>query len=747
MSLDERRARSEYCDQYLVELFSSALHQHPAITQAGVAIAAVGGYGRGQLFPQSDIDIVFLVQGHGEEIQSWVNSILYPLWDKKFKVDYSVRTIEETLEVFQSDIKVLLGLLDIRHLAGNSSLVAQVGDAAHQYWRKSLPTKVAEIKELIRQQHHHSGDLAYLLEPDIKESRGGLRDITLLRGLALSDHVELSQEKIDQSSVVLENVREVLHNLGGKDKLFLQMQDEVAERLNYASADALMSEVSHAARTIDYLLRIGLDQVEHQHSGIFSRFLPSKKPTEIAKSVFFSGRDVFLADGFDLDLDPIAPLRCAALAAQRGLTISRASAATIAYQLSTGKGILPTPWPDEARENLISLIGAGPAMVEVFETLEQEEILFFYLPEWRQVRSLPQRNALHRHTVDRHMVETAICAASYARKVKRPDLLFIAALLHDIGKGSEEDHSERGAELIAGIAHRLGFDASDVATLQMLVRHHLLLPATATRRDLDDPATIAAVAELVPENLELLHYLSFADGEATGKAAWSTWKARLVEDLVRRVKLLQAGAPVEAEPIVEHLADVKALTVSVDGSPEMMVVTIASPDRPGLLSIVAGALSNLRLDVRSARTKTVGSIAYMRWVVIADSQSQTPKAHDIQELIEKSLQGTFDLAQRIEERKRAYAQVPSIAVPAPVVAILEDAATDASIIEVRSHDRPALLFTIGDAITQCRVDIRSAIVTTLGSEAIDTLYVTEIHGGALSPERAEQVRQRIETLL
>jgi [protein-PII] uridylyltransferase len=418
--------------------------------------------------------------------------------------------------------------------------------------------------------------------------------------------------------------------------------------------------------------------------------------------------------------------------------------------LDAGRGALPTPWPREAREYLISLIGAGPAMVEIFEALDQEEILFHWIPEWRGVRSLPQRNVLHRHTVDRHMVETAVSAAALTREVHRPDLLLFTALFHDIGKGTEEDHSIRGEELIEPLAARIGFNESDVVTIQKLIRHHLLLSATATRRDLDDPATISSVSENISDlgTLELLHALSIADGIATGRAAWSDWKATLVSDLVRRVKLaitdntLMEQPELTAEQIAR--AAIGTLSVAIEDRGSVYAIEVIAPDKTGLLSIVSGVLNILRLDVRSARTKTINEVAVMEWIVLPD-----PNAPDLsQEVLARELTRGFEsegkLAQRIQERIDAYAQMPTIPVPAPVVETFLDAATDATIIEVRSHDRPALLFSIGDTVRKCNIDIRSAIVTTLGAEAIDTLYVTEIGGGALTAERANEVASRIQ---
>ena len=287
----------------------------------------------------------------------------------------------------------------------------------------------------------------------------------------------------------------------------------------------------------------------------------------------------------------------------------------------------------------------------------------------------------------------------------------------------------------------------------MLVKHHLLLSATATRRDLDDPATIASVAEVIPnlQVLELLHALSIADGEATGRAAWTDWKASLVAELVKRVALAITDNTVALQPELTEeqraKADSGVLAVSIEDRDSVYAIEIVVPDKTGLLSIVAGVLNLLRLDVRSARTKSHGDSAVMEWIVIPDPHAPTLTEKNLHHEIEEAIRNRSSLAARIEERIQAYAQLPTIPVPDPVVETFLDAATDATIIEVRSHDRPALLFGIGDTITRSNIDIRSAIVTTLGAEAIDTLYVTEIGGGPLSPERAEEVATRLRAAL
>lgn len=757
MSTRERRDRSNESDRFLSQLFHKAI-QDLGEAELGkeIALAAVGGYGRGELSPGSDLDILFIHSGRvsSEKLKALVNEVLYPLWDTK-SVDHSVRTRSETRDAATSDLRVATGLLDIRLISGNADLVANVQSDALELWRKNAKENLQDLHKSLQERHTRAGELAYLLEPDLKEARGGLRDIQALRAIALSGAVTVPLEKISWAESTLNNVRESLHIASGrgKDRLLFQEQDKVAELLKYADADSMMGDVARAARSVDYLLDYTWHTLEHKGKDGLGRILKRPRVATVAKNVSASNREIVIDTFTSFNEDPVVGLRAAATAAQLGLPLSLDTCTELSEALKKGEGVLSNPWPREARELLIALIGAGEAMVGIFEILDQEEIIFHWIPEWMSVRSLPQRNALHRHTVDRHMVETAVHAAALTRKVQRPDLLLFAALFHDIGKGTQEDHSERGVRLIEPIAQRIGFDAKDIEVLKNLVLHHLLLSSTATRRDLDDPATIASVVSVIPDvnTLELLHALSIADGEATGSAGWSEWKATLVNDLVQRVKRAMAGAEVAQQPEVsqEQIAQAEkgVLRVTLEEHSSGYAVEVISPDKPGLLSIVAGVFNISRLDVKSARTKTLGNSAVMYWIVTPEPHAPEVTDTKLHELIAAALVDSKDVEEKLFARAAAYASIPTIPVPDPEVEIFTDAATDATVIEVRSHDRPGLLFRIGAAITQSKIDIRSAIVTTLGAEAIDTLYVTELTGGPLSSERANEVASHLKQAL
>ena len=749
MSTRERRERSDKVDEELTSLFHGALSQL-GISERSAALAAVGGYGRGELSPGSDLDLLILHAGlTPEDLKDFVNAFLYPLWSTNKKIDYSLRTKSETLSAAEDDIKVALGLLDLRHVAGNSDLTEEVATASLEQWRKEYKKNLPKLRASLDERHDRAGELAYLLEPDLKEARGGLRDINSLRALAKLDLIDVALDRVAAAESVLMNVRDALHESSKRDRdqLLFTEQDKVATLLKYADADVLMLDVAKSARAVDYTASRTWDRIERlSKRNLFKR----SRPIGVAKGLVSFDGELAIDEGYEIESDSALGLRAAAIAAQNALHLTVDACIDMATRIQD----LPTPWPRQTREDLVTLIGAGEHMIETFEALDQEGLIGRWIPEWSHVRFLPQRNVLHRHTVDRHMLETAFRAAALTRKVHRPDLLLIAALFHDIGKGfPNKDHSEYGEVLIQPLARRMGFDDEDVATLALMIKHHLLLSAVATRRDLDDPQTILFVLSHIQdaETLELLHALSIADGEATGTTAWSKWKAGLVQDLVNRCLAAMAGiAPAPQLELTEEqiaIAQSGELTISLHPRDENYVIEIISPDRTGLLSIVAAVLSISRLDVRSARTRTIGSSAVMTWLVALDAFAPVPTQEGLHALLSKALDREIDINKRIEERISNYRKYPGIPTPPPVVTATNDLATNATVVEVRTHDKPGVLFNVSRTISKFGVDIRAAIVATLGAEAFDTIYITDLQGNALSEEKAKILANQVENYL
>ena len=749
MGTRERRERSDASDRELVELFRGAL-TISGVTEKQIALAAVGGFGRGELSPGSDLDILFIHSGLDEStLSAFVKAMLNPLWSVGRQVDYSVRTRAETKAVARGDIKVIMGLLDLRHVAGNPYLTESLSAQSQKQWRKKFRSYIPMLRASIRERTETFGELAFLLEPDLKEARGGLRDINTIRAISKSEFVPVSLDRLAAAEALFSQVRDVLHGVTGRsrDQLLLTEQDAVAAAMEFVDADALMLELSRAARTVDYVMQLSWFEIERRLHRISLR---RSKSVPLAKGLVRHRNEIGVEIGYDIFSDPGIGLRAAALAAQRGVRISLESIERLADEFA----LLPTPWPRQSREDLVALIGAGEAMIPIFESLDQEDLISRWIPEWSHMRFLPQRNVLHHHTVDRHMLETAVRAAALTREVHRPDLLLVGALLHDIGKGyTGKDHSEYGAQLIHQLARRLGFSERDATTLAKMVEHHLLLPTVATRRDIDDPQTIEYVKSLVhsAELLELLHALSIADGEATGRTAWSEWKAGLVENLVERTLAAMQGVtpPPQPELTASQLARVSdgSLSLEIFDLGDVLNLEIVAPDRVGLLSAITAVFAVTRLDVRSAKTRTVDGIAVMNWLVNVDINLPSPSQEGLLELIERALFGTDDLRFRIEERIRSYRRRPGILVPPPVVTAITQIVTDATIIEVRMHDRPALLHTVATAISEFGVDIRGAIVSTLGAEAFDTLYVTDLNGAPLEHDQAVELASQLEIIL
>ncbi|MEU8520611.1 [protein-PII] uridylyltransferase [Streptomyces sp. NPDC048577] len=776
-----RAALARLTDDWLNGLFAAARPPR------GVALVAVGGYGRGELSPRSDLDLVLLHDGTTDAgtLAALADRIWYPVWDLGLALDHSVRTPAEARRTAGEDLKVQLGLLDARHIAGDLGLVTALRTTVLADWRNQAPGRLPELDALCRERAERMGELQFLLEPDLKEARGGLRDAQVLRAVAASWLADAPREGLDAARRRLLDARDALHLATGRatDRLALQEQDAVARELGLLDADTLLREVYEAARVISYATDVTWREVNRVlkarsrrprlRSLLGGRTGGAKQPvarTPLAEGVVEMDGEVVLARTARPERDAVLPLRAAAAAAQSGLPISLHAVRRLATAAP-----LPVPWPAEAREELVTLLGAGEATVPVWEALEAEGLVTRLLPDWERVRCRPQRNPVHTWTVDRHLVETAVRASSLTRRVGRPDLLLVAALLHDIGKGWPGDHSVAGETIARDVATRIGFDRADVGVIATVVRHHLLLVETATRRDLEDPATVQAVATAVgtPGALELLHALTEADALATGPAAWSTWRASLVADLVKRVAGVLAGEPAadpeQAAPSAEQerLA-VEALrtgepVLALHAEPEHpgdgpepvgVELHIALPDRSGVLPAAAGVLALHRLTVRAMDLRAIepptelgaSAVLVLSWRVAAEYGS-LPQAARLRADLVRALDGTLDIPARLAEREAAYPRRRGVQAPPPRVTVASGDSRLATVIEVRAQDAPGLLHRIGRALDSAAVRVRSAHVSTLGANAVDAFYVTDGSGAPLTATEAAEVARSLEAAL
>ncbi|WP_329138621.1 [protein-PII] uridylyltransferase [Streptomyces sp. NBC_00670] len=790
-----RTALSHLTDNWLATLFTTAAAAAGTASDTGsagtrgVALVAVGGYGRGELSPRSDLDLLLLHDGTDpHRVAALADRLWYPVWDLGLALDHSVRTPAEARRTAADDLKVQLGLLDARHLAGDLALTTATRTTVLADWRNQAPKRLPQLQELCAERAARHGELRYLLEPDLKEARGGLRDATALRAVAASWLADAPREGLDDARRRLLDVRDALHLTTGRatDRLALQEQDQVAAALGLPTADALLRQVYEAARVLSYAGDVTWREVGRvlRSRAVRPRLRAmlgggGKQPAErspLAEGVVEQDGEAVLARTARPERDPVLPLRAAAAAAQAGLPLSPHAVRRLAATTRP----LPTPWPAEAREQLVTLLGAGRPTVDVWEALEAEGLITRLLPDWERVRCRPQRNAVHLWTVDRHLIETAVRASALTRRVGRPDLLLVAALLHDLGKGWPGDHSVTGETIARDAAARIGFDRADATVLATLVRHHLLLVETATRRDLDDPATVRAVADAVGSQgtLELLHALTEADALATGPAAWSSWRGSLVADLVARVAARLAGDTPAEPDTTAPTAEQERLAVEAlrTGGPVLALharaeppadddpgrdrpeplgveLLIAVPEQTGVLPAVAGVLALHRLTVRTAELRALdppdgveGSVLVLDWRVAAEYGS-LPQATRLRADLVRALDGSLDIASRLAERDAAYPRRRGVPAPPPRVTVAAAASRHATVIEVRAQDAPGLLHRIGRALEKAGVRVRSAHAGTLGANAVDAFYVTGETGSPLPPREATSVARALEEAL
>jgi [protein-PII] uridylyltransferase len=713
----------------------------------GVALAVVGGYGRREPAPGSDLDLL-LLHRDGVDVGELANSIWYPIWDAGVGLDHSVRTVDEAVAIARDDLRVMLGLLDLRHAAGDGSLTTSLRERAFAAWRRDASRRLPELVDAVRERGERVGELAFLLEPDLKEARGGVRDVHALTAIAAAWVADGPSPAVRSAYLWLLDVRGELHRRlpRGSDRLVAQEQAPVAAALGLADSDELMRRVHESGRLIAYATDEACRRAAvatRSARRLERRGAATRRP--LADGVVEQDGEVQLARDADPAADPVLVLRVAAAAAQAALPI----AAHALSRLAAESAALPEPWPGPARDAFVATLGAGRGAIHVLEALDLSGLLERLVPEWPAVRCKPQHNPVHRYTVDRHLIETAVEAAALSRRVSRPDLLLLGAFLHDIGKGFPGDHTQAGVERVPLITRRMGLADDEIDVVTALVEHHLLLPDTALRRDLGDPATIEIVTRAVRDTttLELLYALTEADAAATGPAAWNDWKAGLIAELVRRV-----AAAVEGEHLAEFetitaeqraLAESGELAVDLAGS----VVTIVAPDRPGLMSRWAGVVALHRLAIRSATATSLETSRHRMAITSLEVAPRFGSLPDVEALaadIRRAYDDMLPIAAKLDERERTYATAAAAAGAPPTVLWFDDESHHSTIVEVRTHDSEGLLHRLTTVLAEHELDVRSARIQTLGAEVVDAFYVVGVDGRTVDdPER----RARIEAAL
>ncbi len=736
-----RAEHADLVDAWLVERWVEA-----GAPAQGAALAAIGSLGRRDLGPASDLDLVLLVDPErvGErEAAALAGALWYPIWDSGTSLDHAVRSPAQNEEVAHDDLRAAIALLDLRLLAGDGALVEDSQARVRRVWRTQARRRRTELIDLAEDRASRYAALAHSSEPNLKSDRGGLRDVTMIRALAgswLADHDHVA---VDRAAEVLLDARDALQAVTGRSgtRLGRPDQDAVAALCSVDDADDHLAHLAEASRTISWELHRGVRaaQAAAAPGGRATIGTGAERRPQLSRlehGVVVQAGEISVDPRVE---DPVRELAAVRHAAVTGLPLTDATLARLAADPPA------LPLTVAQRDVLVDAL-AGQHLADVYEALDVHGIVTAWIPAWEGVRNRPQRSPVHRFTVDRHQIETVLEAQALLPRVDRPDLLLVAALLHDLGKrAGARDHAREGAPLAREAALGLGFSDADAAIVADLVREHLTLVETATGRDPSDPATLAALLEAIggdARRLELLRALTEADARAAGPAAWSTWRASLVDHLTDRARASLAGSlggPQEflaPQPAVERAVleavrrtgAAQVLYPAPTGEGHVSQICLGAPDAPGVFAAMARVLARHRIDVRSAVVSTIDGVAVDTWWVNG-RPADLPHPTALRSALAREIARRTDPAARVLDVPPGAPARTSEEIP--VVTLLPGASDGATVIQVNAANRPSLLADVAEMITAHRLNVRSAHVVTLGRRAVDVLYVTDAKGREL----------------
>ena len=552
-----------------------------------VAVVALGGYGRQELFPFSDIDVMILFRpSFRKRIKEVADGILYPLWDTGYEVGHGVRTIRESLSQVREDFVFQVAMLDARLIVGSQSLFDELIEHYHKQFVEGRRDQFVEsINRFSSERRERFGSHGYLLEPNIKESKGGLRDIQTMvwsaqvvfginsiNGIVEAGFLlESEGRRFEEARNMLIRIRNRLHYISGRknDQLFFEQQEEMSTALGYQNEDhslgveRFMRDVYGHLRTVAVIADLFADHI-NEVLGL------DDGKSEIAERVVEDWIEIrrnrvhLVARSEEIRKKPHLLIRVFLASSRFGLPLHHRAKMTITEHL----GLITDKVRASPRmaKPFLRILSTPDNIIEVMGAMLETGILAAYIPEFGRINTLAQHDVYHIYTVDRHLIQAVAELhrvvgeePEIASLITRKKPFFLAALLHDIGKNSGLDHSEYGADLMRAIGERLGLDAQEVDDLSFLVLHHLFIPENALRRDLNDTVFIQRCAETIKsvERLAMLYLLSIADSQATGPSAWSEWKATLMRDMYLKVDayLAHIGDSEQVLDIVERQHD------------------------------------------------------------------------------------------------------------------------------------------------------------------------------------------------
>ncbi|GAB4259855.1 MAG: [protein-PII] uridylyltransferase [Thermoleophilia bacterium] len=746
------RRRADAVDLVLISLFRRAEHQMASggrYRESGLAVVAVGGYGRRELCPYSDIDLMILYrEEEAARVQGVAECLFYPLWDAGLELGHGARTVEECLEVATENIELQTSFFQARLLVGDQELFRRFVDGLRaQVLADGGRAFISGAQQARAARHRAFGPAAALLEPHLKEGRGGLRDVHealwltfALRGTVGFDGLQaagwLSPDalsELEHATDVLLRARTALHHVMGRkvDRLYLEFQEEVAARMRPAARDgtqgvgAVMAQIFAAAQSVA-LVTEDVWQAALREAGLSGAWRPALLPEALPET----------ADG--------------------------------------------------RRTLLLSLMQAGTDGLPALERLSHRGVLSAWIPGWEAIRSLGQRDSLHTYTVDGHALR---CVASAVQLLTDHDedpvagalavemqgapaweALRLGCLLHDVGKGlAADNHAQAGASLAGRAVAALGEPQAVQEEVAFLVREHLLLADTASRRDLDDPALLSRLAEAIgsARRLQMLYVLTVADSMSTGPSVWSPWTAGLVRELFfKLLRVLDEAAEPAARPEEWGEVEVPAgseVTLVVPAGPQGAGLTlrvrpthltgvdelsVVSAPVAGVLARVSGVLAYHGINILSAQVQPGERGRVVQTFHVADYFGDVVE-QDRWELVRadvaRALEGRLSLDYRLAEKAARYAAGGGSDRQEPPRVVVDNTVSEAlTVIEVHAADRVGLLYTLARALDDLRLEVRLAKVATLKDRVVDAFYVADAWGRKLvDPEHVREVERAI----
>lgn len=824
------RAYTYLTDQLVTTALSCVieyLHPNPNPTSSEkIAMLAVGGYGRGEMAPFSDVDLLFLSP---YKMTPWAESViestLYVLWDLKLKIGHATRTVDECLRLGKSDLTIRTALLEARFLTGDADLAAALDSKLWKTLFKTTGPEFVTLKLEERENRHtKQGATRFLLEPNVKEGKGGLRDLQTLfwitKYLSGAKHAsemiyqgyftEQEVENFAEAEDFLWTVRCHLHLCAGRatEQLTFDNQVAIAEALGYSgnegllAVEAFMQDYFRHATHVGDLTRIFLTTLEAQHvkqqpsfgARILSAMPWNRDDHNVPKGYKIEHGRLAVADEKLFLSDPLNFLQVFELALSSDILIHPETMRLIVANLHMIDDDLRAN-PDAQMMFLSTLLDYGNPE-RALRRMNELGVLGAFIPEFERIVALMQFNMYHHYTVDEHTIQ---CISNLARiekgqlKESLPvasgileegvdrKVLYVAMLLHDIGKGLPEDHSIAGARLARKIAPELGLSAGETETVVWLVEHHLLLSDVAQKRDLSDPRTVREFANVVKTTprLNLLTVLTVCDIRGVGPGTWNNWKAQLIRDLYRNTKVAllegfdklgELHAPAEAKDALRaalpkwteaefetefdrhypaywqgldtatHAVFAKLLTkastkeistdIKPDKSRDATRACFVLQDHPGIFSRLAGALALVGANVVDARTYTTsdGYVTAVFWVQDSDGAPyEKSRLTRLRSMISKTLKG--DLVAREELQSRGKIKKRERDFNVPTVITFDNTGSDIyTIIEVDTRDRLGLLHDLTKTLSTNNISIASAVIATYGEQAVDVFYVKDLFG-------------------